>query len=342
MATRVLLHLGLPKSGTTYLQDVVWGNRETLAQQGLLYPGQRRGLHRRASHAVQGRPGANVRAWERLLDEIRPWDGTALVSHESLGAASREQAARVLADLAPAETHLVVTARDFGALVPSVWQQRLKRGGTAPLDAFEVPADDGTMWSWRGLDPADVLDRWAPDIPPERVHLIVSPPAGSGDNLLWRRFATVCDVDPTSCELHHARANTSLGAPSAELLRRVVSELGPEFSTAEVSRYWVKRRLADPVLAPLGGARLALHPAALPALQARAERCIQRLRDAGYAVLGDLDELRPAPGRDHAAAGVAPPTDEELLDTATTALARLLASWRAESTGTGIDDPDDD
>ncbi len=38
MANRVFLHVGTPKTGTTYLQTVMWANRDKLAEQGLLLP----------------------------------------------------------------------------------------------------------------------------------------------------------------------------------------------------------------------------------------------------------------------------------------------------------------
>ena len=31
MAARVFLHIGLPKTGTTYLQSVLWGSKAALA-----------------------------------------------------------------------------------------------------------------------------------------------------------------------------------------------------------------------------------------------------------------------------------------------------------------------
>src|SRR6187549_340164 len=42
MARRVFFHIGAPKSGTTFLQTVMWENRARLEGQGLLYPGSRR------------------------------------------------------------------------------------------------------------------------------------------------------------------------------------------------------------------------------------------------------------------------------------------------------------
>ena len=35
----MLLHIGLPKTGTTYLQQVVWGNRDRLESDGVFVPG---------------------------------------------------------------------------------------------------------------------------------------------------------------------------------------------------------------------------------------------------------------------------------------------------------------
>ena len=40
MARRVYVHVGLPKTGTTYLQHMLWESREALAADGVLFPGE--------------------------------------------------------------------------------------------------------------------------------------------------------------------------------------------------------------------------------------------------------------------------------------------------------------
>ena len=45
MPRRVFLHIGTPKSGTTYLQEKLALNRELVAKQGLTYPETRSGNH---------------------------------------------------------------------------------------------------------------------------------------------------------------------------------------------------------------------------------------------------------------------------------------------------------
>src|ERR1700712_632283 len=109
MASKVFLHIGLPKTATTYLQTILWGNRETLAAQGALLPGEARHDHLWASRIVRDDPQfrkVNERrrgAWQRILDDCAAWGGAAIISHEFFAAASAAQAARVVADLAPAE-----------------------------------------------------------------------------------------------------------------------------------------------------------------------------------------------------------------------------------------------
>ncbi|WP_278258105.1 hypothetical protein [Nocardioides convexus] len=65
MSSRVLLHVGTPKTGTSYLQDVLFQNRSRLLKQGVSLPGRalRRALPRRPrpDAAALGRAGAGGR-----------------------------------------------------------------------------------------------------------------------------------------------------------------------------------------------------------------------------------------------------------------------------------------
>lgn len=53
MARTVFIHVGAPKTGTTYLQDTLWANRETLSNDGVLIPGGRRFAAFHASQAIR-------------------------------------------------------------------------------------------------------------------------------------------------------------------------------------------------------------------------------------------------------------------------------------------------
>jgi len=118
VASPVFLHVGLPKTGTTYLQTILWKNRDELRRQGILLPGFGPRQHLWASGAVREEPNLSSRhldaprAWDELVQEVNAWDGPALISHEFFAGASAEQTARAVAALAGAQVHVVVTARD--------------------------------------------------------------------------------------------------------------------------------------------------------------------------------------------------------------------------------------
>ncbi len=93
MATKTFLHVGLPKSGTTYLQAVLADNKERLADRSrLLFPGKSWHEQVRAVRDVRGQRGRGASAddsgaWQSLVDEIAAWDGDAIISMEWLGGA---------------------------------------------------------------------------------------------------------------------------------------------------------------------------------------------------------------------------------------------------------------
>ncbi len=93
---RVFVHIGLPKTGTSYLQAIVWPHRDALRAAGLLLPGRERRDHLWASLVVREDPHVARRnprapeAWDVLRREIAAWDGDALISHEFFCSATTE------------------------------------------------------------------------------------------------------------------------------------------------------------------------------------------------------------------------------------------------------------
>ena len=144
MARRIYLHIGLPKTGTTFLQTTMWHNRKTLQKRGFLYPGSQPFDHYRALAELRERGAADKAPkprWERLTRQLRKFDGDGLVSHEFFSMLKKGKAAKVVADLAPAEVHLVVTARSYVLQWPAVWQEGLKMFVDAPFDEFMAGAE---------------------------------------------------------------------------------------------------------------------------------------------------------------------------------------------------------
>jgi hypothetical protein len=149
MTERVYLHVGAPKSGTTYLQRVLDGNRAALRAAGVLVVGERHLDRIHAAMVVRDDPRLDDltrsarTSWSRLVREIGDWGGPAAVlSYELFSVASAEQAAGALADLAAYDVHVVVTARDLGRSVVSAWQERLKFGLTKPLEEWRPKPEE--------------------------------------------------------------------------------------------------------------------------------------------------------------------------------------------------------
>ena len=334
MAHKTFFHVGLPKTGTTYLQTILWSNRDVLKRQGVLLPGFGPRQHLWASGVVREDPKIDRRgprarhAWEVLSEQVNDWDGTAVISHEFFAGATREQAARAMADLGRTEVHVVVTARDTLSLVTARWQEFVKNGSTVRIDDY--PASEETSphdeWDWGSMDLADVLGRWGATLPPERVHVLTLPKPSEPRDTLWLRFADLLGIDASACDASSSEVNESLGVVEVELLRRINADL-EGFGRAVDRGTWIRGYLAQGKLVPRRGEKFWPSPDRVAQLRDRSERVVELVKAQGYDVLGDVDDLRtPAdlPPRRHPETV----TDGEMLAAATATIAAMMTDVR--------------
>lgn len=337
MAERVYLHVGLPKTGTTYLQSVLWANRRALRDQGLTLPGRSRRQHMWASVVVREHHRLELSServqtsWEELVADVDRAEGTALISHEFFGGATPEQAGAALAAFAEGtEAHVVLTARDVLTIVTSYWQEYVKHGFDVPLDEFP-PTDPDVVneWSWPTIDLEAVLSSWGAHLPPERVHVLVLPPAGSPPERLLSDFTGLLGVDPTGFVTERARENGSLGLAEAELMRQVSPQL-EGFGLALDRGVWLRGYLAHGKLVPRGTERFLPSEARVVELRERAEKGVAYVEGAGFDVVGGTGELQrllvpdPLPAR-RRPQDVA---DREMLEAATATIAAMMNDLR--------------
>ncbi|HEY2880663.1 DUF6752 domain-containing protein [Nocardioides sp.] len=339
MTERVYLHVGAPKSGTTYLQRVLDANRATLEAAGTLLVGERHLDRIHAAMAVREDPRlaelpeSARTAWTRLVRQIDGWKGpSAVLSYELFAVASAEQAARVLKDLAAYDVHVVVSARDLGRSVVSAWQERLKFGLTTPLERWQPKPEsaESSEWGWRTLDPSGVAERWGSTLPPDHVHVVTAPRPEAGPSELWRRFADACALDGLDVSLDVSRANESMGVVQAELLRRVNGTLRTQISGSRQRSVWIRDLLAQEVLAPLGSERIGVPEAQAAEAAEVWRRAIERIRSGGYVVHGDLADLEPAASADRLPSQV---TEAELTEAAVVCISSLVVTMRDRSAG---------
>jgi hypothetical protein len=302
---RVLVHVGAPKTGTSFVQETLFHHRDALRRRGILYAADRHDAHFLAALDLLDLPWGGLEreaggAWDRLAAQVREWSGTSIISHEILGGASRVQVARALASLGDeSEIHIVYSARDLVRQIPAEWQENVKHRRTKPYAEFlsdlraEGRPSELAQWFWGVQEVPDVLDRWAGTIPRERVHLVTVPPAGSSPTLLWERFAGLFDIDPVKFA-PTARTNASLGVPESAMIRRLnkrVNNVLPGYGY----RRFVREILVHQHLSNRASSRLALPEDAYQWADALGRTWISELALRGYDVVGDLDDLVPRP-----------------------------------------------
>lgn len=340
----VYLHVGLPKTGTTHLQNRLWLNREQArTRAGLLYPGVSEEDHFYAAVRLQPERYAvwltpeRAEAWPRMLDRMRAWPGTSLISHELFANAQPQHVAELLRDLSFAdEVHVILTVRDLARQLPSAWQENTKNQRPLTFEQFletvvahapgaEPNPEIGSEPFWEFQDTAAVIGTWAAVLPPERIH-VVTVPAGRatpGDTL-WDRFLSVLGVDPAVLPRTDDRSNASLTAAQGEFLARLNSRLQPA-DDFEPWRYdvIVKRHFSTE---GLGGTTTGTPPRLGPANRAwaaqQSERLIAAIVESGCSVTGTLDDLRV--NADSTAEVGGPPTAEEVLEAGLDALAQWI------------------
>lgn len=304
MAKRLFIHVGTPKTGTTFLQSVLWSNKDVLAEQGLLLPLDKVRDHfylsniaRDAPRAIATMPRRAKSVWPRALEQLAGWDGDALISHELFAPCSAERAQWTIDQLRDVadEVHTILTGRDLARQVPAEWQQSIKHGRTHPLRTFYalVQEHDPSVLFWAAQDLALLMDHWSQGIPPDHAHLITVPAAGGPRHLLWDRYATLIGVDPASVDQSVNRPNESLGLEEIETLRRV-NVHAPMGVHKPLKQLMVRQVLAEDILANRPDAkRFAPPPEVHPWVVERGTAMVQQLRDKPYDVVGDLDELLP-------------------------------------------------
>lgn len=298
MAKTVVLHIGLMKSGTTFVQKRLFANRPQLDDQGILVPGrywanQVRAVSDLFQFTRRG-PVPFEGEWASLRQAIDDHPGTAIVSMEFLGPAIPKNVERVAAEFPESEVNVVATLRDLGRNVPAMWQESIKNGHswTWPeyLDQIENGGPGGKHF-WRQQAAGRIVQNWVNVFGTERVTVVTVPQPGAPRELLWDRFCEVAGIAPAASWSDGETSNQSLGVASTHLLR-LLNERLEDLEWRDYAPV-VKRVLGNKVLAahrhledPIGFT--------VPGwLRDRYSDQRGRLTEIGVRVVGHLDELVP-------------------------------------------------
>ena len=304
--TTVCAHIGLAKTGTTSLQYALQEHASSLAEDGVLFPG---GTHARQTAAVYDLMGRKVKgeelsnvpgAFGRLVSEIDSWTGRqAVLSQEILALARPKQVRHLVEALGTHQVIVVVTVRDLARAICSAWQQEIFQGHSytwseylAAIRGNRDGAASAGLSFWARQDLLQVLGRWEEWVPRENIRIVTVPPAGQPHHLLFDRFAEVLGLQRGTLDSERHGRNPSLGAAELEALRRMnttIEEEGGGPHQHQLLRPGVRERMGGNDSRPL-----MLPAEELTWVTERAEGLIDQLKERGYVVVGDLDDLRPA------------------------------------------------
>ncbi|WP_017933424.1 hypothetical protein [Nocardioides sp. Iso805N] len=309
MRRRLYVHVGAPKTGTTYLQNRLTANMAALAEHEVHYatrgPLATPSLFQfRATLDLLGRTdwrgpiAKSDGAWETLARRIRRSSGTVILSHEILAGARPKHVARLWQDLDvgnSTELHVVYTARDLARQLPAAWQEGIKQGQRWTFEGFLKRFQAERMWFYQAFRFPGVLTTWGADLPPEHIHLVTVPgvDASVPRDELWRRFASACGFDPAWGPRDGARSNRSLGMAETQVIRRLNRRLERSQRPGGTYDSLIRLMLAESVLVNRESDRVRVPPALHPWIAEKTERWIEWAVQSNIDVVGDLDDLRP-------------------------------------------------
>ncbi len=302
------MHIGAPKTGTTYLQDRLGLNVRSLAQHDVHLPRRSplvsTGLfHFRAALDLLeqdwgGRPGHAEGSWDAMVRRVRRLSGTVIISHEILAPALPQHIARLRRDLADSELHIVYSARDLARQAPAGWQESVKQGRRWSYGRYLSRVRQGRTWFARAFDLPLVLSHWGTGLSPDRIHVVTVPQPEAltaQPDLLWHRFCRACGVDPAGAPRASHRANASLGSAETQVLRRLNERL--DRTTRRSAEYdaLILRMLAGEALSGRRSRPILLPPKFHDWATDRGREWVEWLEESGVDVVGDLDDLLPTP-----------------------------------------------
>ena len=326
MASRLILHIGLQKSGTTYLQEVLTNKVEELAAAGVVYPladrrRRRTENHEWATYGLLGteypwvsaeRAATEQDTWKTMERRVARTGGTVLLSAEALSAI-RTPAIQLLIDrLGVDDVEVVVTARSLSRSLPSLWQQHVRNGRCLGFERYlgmledqrRLPAarieEERDLHLWRAFTLGRLVRRWARVVGSARVHVVTSP--GSPPHLLWSRFCEAIGLPVLSGgpdDILDRPVHTGLTASEALVLTSVNAALERTGWDPQPAR-----RLREAILTEGFQPRTERGPRiAIPShWRARVARWstedVTELHDSGVTLIGALTDLCSEPDRD--------------------------------------------
>jgi hypothetical protein len=234
------IHIGLQKTGTTFLQRSLHNLHQELARIGIIYPDTSAGLnvkgpaaHHFVPHAIQNvrtkyTPDADFSLLDKHVKEIKyeiSRGSIGIVSSENFSLLTEESHIRQLRDIFPERNvKILVYLRRQDAWIDSLYGQMVKVGRKNTVGDF-------IRSQQRRLDYNDLIDRWATAFGEDNIVVRTYEP--DGDLWLWQDFLTAIGrPDAAKLAPPFESQNDSLPAALTLYARNIPNDLPPGSSLA--------------------------------------------------------------------------------------------------------------
>ena len=229
MTKKLFVHAGFPKTGTTSLQASLASARESLQAQGILYPESRGSAQHSAAWALtqktfgwEGRGGYRTpeQDWLDLVSTVKSSNDTVLISSEFFSHTNQEQVAKFKADMNVADTTIIFTMRSLAKILPSRYQQSLKKGNTWSYDEWLsdiLQRDNPNPTSLKFGNYSNIISRWANVFGAANIVVVVVDE--NSPNLIFDAFHEILGLMPkTLVKVEDKALNRSLTTEETVLL----------------------------------------------------------------------------------------------------------------------------
>jgi hypothetical protein len=338
-----LLHIGPHKTGTSSLQSAFHRARSAAAAHGVHYTGPNRQPVRAAQAAAaigSSEAGSRpIEPWHDLLREMRSSRAPRVVVSSEWFADARDEAVRrIVDDLDPTRTHVVITVRPLASILPSQWQQHVQASLEVAYETWLESVLEGTSalasTFWRRHRHDTLVERWAAAAGPENLSVVVADDQDHGAVL--RTFEGLVGLPAGLLVAERDRSNRSLTRPEVELIRALNLSLGecridPRVRL-DLVLFGAAGHLRGRVPSP-EEARIETPDWAIARATEVGREIAAGIASSGVRVLGDLDSLGRIDRKPRARAATAVPSPQPWADiAATTAIGVLLATGAARDT----------
>ncbi|WUH98945.1 hypothetical protein OHR68_36445 [Spirillospora sp. NBC_00431] len=321
MASKIVLHIGLQKSGTTFLQHMLQENRKALAEAGVHYPIPRdwaRGKRSVANHewATYGllgteypwvsdqRAAKESATWQDILNQVDAVPGTVLLSAEALSVIRTPAIRHLRAVFNTTDIEVVITTRSLASALPSLWQQHIRNGWSVSIEDFlerlARKRDKGhdhienapSAHIWRAFILNKLVQRWQKPAT-TRISIVTTP--GNPQRLLWERFAQAINAPALANAplVHPKDAHTGLTAPETLILASLNATV-QQWPVRDAAR--IRQIVTDRFQTrPHRGTKATVPPEWHPRLTEWTNNDLTNLRRTTAQIIGDLADLHQTP-----------------------------------------------